>query len=325
MVGLGAQAWIATAINMPHFMASYRMVYRSPQMMWRHQWASIYVPILMLLYVAVAIWQAQYSPAMVTIFIAVSSGYLAWHYTGQVWGMMASFAHLEGVHFEPAERLLIRGSLRILLAWHVTWFVHTSGLAGEFGIPTDVLYRVMTGMTLVALVLGAVGIQRLRRRTGRWPPVRALVAWAAIFVWYAAMARDPKAIFWVQIAHALQYLEFPVRVEISRTARAHPGERTRVLLHMGGYAVLLLAVSYVAAMVLPGTAMSVIGDALGERPGQVAPILILSFINIHHYFTDGVMWKLRNPAVRQDLFAHVVQDEAPVPAGPAKPRRGRRP
>ena len=41
----------------------------------------------------------------------------------------------------------------------------------------------------------------MRRRTGTLPPARALVAWLAIFVWYAVMARDPKAIFWIQIAH----------------------------------------------------------------------------------------------------------------------------
>jgi hypothetical protein len=29
------------------------------------------------------------------------------------------------------------------------------------------------------------------------------------------------------------------------------------------------------------------------------------FLNIHHYFTDGVIWKISNREVRQDLFAHV--------------------
>jgi hypothetical protein len=37
----------------------------------------------------------------------------------------------------------------------------------------------------------------------------------------------------------------------------------------------------------------------------VAPILIFYFINIHHYFTDGVIWKISNPEVRRELFAHV--------------------
>ena len=66
----------------------------------------------------------------------------------------------------------------------------------------------------------------MRRRTGQLPPARALVAWFAIFVWYAVMARDPKALFWIQIAHALQYLAFPIRVELNRlVATAVPRRR----------------------------------------------------------------------------------------------------
>ena len=57
--------------------------------------------------------------------------------------------------------------------------------------------------------------------------------------------------------------------------------------------------------------MGVIGKAFGEEPGRSAPILILMFINIHHYFTDGVIWKISNPEVRRDLFAHVMTAEAP--------------
>ena len=44
LVGAGAQAWIGTAINMPHFMASYRLVYRSREIDHAARWASIYVP-----------------------------------------------------------------------------------------------------------------------------------------------------------------------------------------------------------------------------------------------------------------------------------------
>jgi hypothetical protein len=70
--------------------------------------------------------------------------------------------------------------------------------------------------------------------------------------------------------------------------------------------------------------MNLIGEWLGEESGMVAPVLILSFINIHHYFTDGVMWKLRNPAVRRDLFAHLGEPAPAAAPAPTKPARGRR-
>ena len=295
LIGAGAQAWVATTINMPHFMASYRMVYRSRAMILRHRWASIYVPLILLLAVLGAVWEAQYSTAGVVILVSVASAYLAWHYTGQVWGMMATFAFLEGASFDRSERTLIRTSLRILLVWHVTWFLYTQLRNPGVVRPA---YLFISAGTLVAFALGVIGLGRMRRRTGMLPPARALVAWIAIFVWYAVMARDPKAIFWIQIAHALQYLAFPIRVEINRTASDAQQTHGRLVGHMALYGVGLLVVSVVIAQVVPGRAMDAVANVFGEQPGRVTPVLILMFLNIHHYFTDGVIWKISNPEVK---------------------------
>jgi len=318
IIGAGAQAWVAATINMPHFMASYRLVYRSRESILRHKWASIYVPAILLVYTVVALWQARSSPFLVVILIGVGSAYLAWHYTGQVWGMMASYAYLEGTRFEKRERLLVRSSLRILLAWHVTWFLYTQLRDPSMVRPA---YLLVSAATLVAFGLGATGLFLMFRRTGRRPPARAIVAWLAIFAWYAMMARDPNAIFWIQIAHALQYLAFPIRVEINHAAAGAPPAPMRLAGHMALYGTALLAVSYVMSRVLPGTAMSVVADVFGEDPGRVAPVLLLTMINIHHYFTDGVIWKISNPEVRKELFAHVHPTEpvSPKPASAGTP------
>ena len=316
-IGAGAQAWLATLINMPHFLASYRIVYRSREMILKHKWASIYLPALLLAYSFAAVLEARYSQVLVIMFVTIASGYLAWHYTGQVWGMMASFAYLEGVRFEPSERLLVRTSLRILLAWHVSWFLYT-----QLKNPTTVrpLYMLMSAGTAVAFALGAIGLAKMRQRTGKLPPMRALVAWLAIFVWYAVMARDPKALFWIQIAHAVQYLSFPIRVELNRTEQSSAARGARVAGHMIIYGVSLLGLSYLAAQVLPAAVMSTVGNMFGEQPARVAPILILMFINIHHYFTDGVIWKIGNPEVRRELFAHV-DTGATATASPQRTQR----
>ena len=312
LVGAGAQAWLATTINMPHFMASYRIVYRSRDMIMRHKWASIFIPLILLSYIGFAIAVAELTSVFVTVLVAVAGIYLAWHYTGQVWGMMASHAYLAGTPFSGSERRLIRSSLRILLVWHLAWFLTTT-----LRDPATVrpFYTLISGGTVVALAIGGVGLGQMYRRTRTAPPKAAVIAWLALFAWYAMMARDPMAIFWVQIAHALQYLAFPVRVEINRTEARQPGRLAR---HMAIYGVALLAVSYLMAQVLPAGAMSVVGEVFGEEPGRAVPILMLMFINIHHYFTDGVIWKISNPEVRKELFAHVPRAEpARVPAAEA--------
>ncbi|WP_337169409.1 hypothetical protein [Gemmatimonas aurantiaca] len=311
LVGAGVQAWIAAAINMPHFLASYRLVYGSRAMMLEHKWASFGIPALLFAYIIAAIVLVDWTQTLGIGLVTIASVYLAWHYTGQVWGMMASFAWLAGTGFDATERRLIRTSLRILLAWHLAWFLYT-----QLRDPSrvEIVYQVASAATVVAFVLGAWGLLRMRRRTGVNPPLLAITAWLAIFVWYAVMARDPKALFWVQIAHAIQYLSFPVRVEFNRASGAgtvvHDPDHAvsgRVVMHMVVYAVLLLGISLLVAQVMPVALMGVIGSVFGEGPAYAAPILILMFINIHHYFTDGVLWKISNPAVRKDLFAHVAR------------------
>lgn len=311
LIGAGVQAWIATAINMPHFMASYRLVYGSVAMIRQHKWASIGVPLVLLVYIIATIVLVEWTQTMGVILVTVASLYLAWHYTGQVWGMMASFAFLDGTGFDATERRLVRTSLRILLAWHIAWFLYT-----QLRDPSRVawVYQTASAATVVAFALGAYGLARMRQRTGKTPPRLAITAWLAIFVWYAVMARDPKALFWVQIAHSIQYLAFPFRVEYNRAARVagvlrdeEHGVSRRAVLHMALYAVALLGASVLVSQVVPNSLMGVIGTIYGESAGQAAPILILMFINIHHYFTDGVLWKISNPEVRKDLFAHVAR------------------
>ena len=309
LVSVGVQAWLTALVNMPHFLASYRMVYRTRDTIRAHPWAAIYVPAVLLLCCIGAVVASRWTDFPISMLLTAQNAYLAWHYTGQAWGMTATYAYLDGTSFKPVERKLIRGGLYILLVWHVTWFFH---LAYDQQFDLTPLYNVVTLAMALALAMGLVGFGLVTARTGRFPGVRALIPWLAIFVWYAAMARwGLPALFVVQIAHALQYLIFPMRVEANRTRRGEYGGR--VARHMAVYLVVLIAGSVVAAVLFPMGAMAVVTSWLGSRPGEVVGFAILAFLNIHHYFTDGVMWKLRNPAVRQDLFGHLAKPE-PVPA-----------
>lgn len=315
---IAALAWAQILINMSHFMASYRIVYRDRAMILRHRWASLGIPLLLTGYLLVAILQARSGPPLlVGLLVLVSSCYLAWHYTGQVFGMMASYAFLEGIRFEPGERRLIRTSLRLLLAWHVIWALRI--WIGQTNLPEPFwmapLFTVISAAGGLAFGLGGFGLLKLWRRTVRPPPARVVVAWIAIFFWYLALARwGLPALFLVQLFHAIQYLEFPARVELNRVAVRGPAVALR---HMALYAVGLLALSFVVTQFVPGPAMSSMATFVGDGARSVVPVLILTFINIHHYFTDGVAWKLSNPEVRRELFAHV------LPASPAGGKPGK--
>lgn len=317
-ITVGLIFWPVTLLNYAHFMASYRIVYRSREMILRHKWASIGVPLILLACMALAVVEAgQGSTVMLIALTAVASAYLAWHYTGQVWGMMASHAHLGGVTFGATERLLVRTGLRILLAWHVVWFLRVT--LRDPG-PIEPVYQLLSGGGIAAFGLGAAGLGLLWRRSGRVPPTRVLVPWLAIFAWYAALDRwGIPALFLVQAFHALQYIEFPLRVEMNRAAAASAG---KVAAHMFAYAMVLLLVTLGLVVWIPGPAMNIMTDMFDIPPDAIMILLVIQFINIHHYFTDGVIWKISNPEVRRELFAHVPRAAA-TPTVPAVHETGR--
>lgn len=224
--------------------------------------------------------------------------------------MVATSAFLENVTVAPIERRLIRTSLWIFLAWQIAWNLHFFGF---FTAPSLVslgpdprllasLFRGMTALTPVAIGLGVAGFVLMRRRAGRALPARVYVPWLAICLWYAALGRYPNAIYWVQLSHATQYMLFPLRVEANRFHARHAGETatpgSRLALHMA---------LYVAAIVASGWFIygGVDSIAPAEGPLKHLPFMVGNIVNIHHYFTDGVVWKLRNPAVRRELFAHL--------------------
>lgn len=298
---------LTLCVNIPHFMASYRIVYRTRESVARYKGATIFVPAVLLIYGAFAVYKADQTSLFIDLMNMVASVYLAWHYTGQVWGMMATFAFLGGKPFSPRERLLIRTGLRMLLAWHVTWAFHVDYMAPGTVVALWV-DRAYWGLSLLSLVSAGFvlsGLMMYRRRTGALPPWRSIVAWVALCFWYGAMARDPHAIFWVQIAHAVQYLSFPIRVEIN-TLRRKPGRRhvpilPPLLLYLGA----LIGVGWVIETLAWDVGVPIVASFWGGVSGSNVPEVVLSFINIHHYFTDGCIWKMSSPTVREDLFAHL--------------------
>jgi len=319
----GVQAWLGALVNMPHFLASYRMVYRTRASVRAHPWAAVYVPGALLISCIVGVVTGQWTPLPITGLLTIANTYLAWHYTAQAWGMVATFTYLDGAPLNTLERRLVRTSLYILAAWHVVWFFQSA-----YGDVLHItwLYRGVSVLTAGALALGLAGFGMHRSRVGHFAPLRAWIPWFSIFVWYATMARvGLPALFTVQTAHALQYLIFPARVEVNRARREVRGAGAGqvVGVHMVLYLLLLLIGSVLAAIALPWSAMAVVTRWLGSRPGEYTGFAIMSFFNIHHYFTDGVVWKLRNAAVRDDLFGHLVK-AVPVRAGGAAPAPQRR-
>ncbi|MCH2600897.1 MAG: hypothetical protein MKZ94_15915, partial [Pirellulales bacterium] len=123
----------------------------------------------------------------------------------------------------------------------------------------------------------------------------------AIYMWYFVILSYHDVVgvmVFVQLAHALQYLVVTTRVE-ANVATAKRGT-SGVLFSLLVYTI-LLATGYLV-LELPGVVGMKVETAVAYH--SFVEMLVVS-INLHHFFVDGAIWKISNPAVRKDLFAHL--------------------
>ena len=150
-------------------------------------------------------------------------------------------------------------------------------------------------------IAGGLGFYRLAIRTGKRIPLNALVPWLAVYVWYYGVLSYHDIVgvsIVVQLAHALQYLVVTTRVEANVGEKKHG--RNGLVFAMTVY-LFLLALGYLV-FELPGIIGMQTELTTVYKSGLI--LLVIS-INLHHFFIDGAVWKISNPEVRKDLFAHL--------------------
>ncbi len=296
---------LTAGVTWPHFLASYRLLYATRESIATYRLASVYFPLALFACAAFALARASVTPVWIDLFSLVAAVYLARHYAGQTWGMIASFSHIRGVPFLARERSVMQTSLNVIMAWHIVWATAQGiGSVVPSAAPfVKVVDAHVDPLAAVSFVLGLAAFGMVAKRTGKAPSVRIVLPWLALYGWYALLRKDPTSLVVVQSSHALQYLVFPLRIEETRRRTAASPVTLRsaaiwlvalVVLGFGAFAGLpaLFRLSYIGA------------GGVGDLSAGFLSVFV-SFVNIHHYFIDSCLYKLRNPEVRRDLFAHL--------------------
>ena len=306
------------ALNFPHFIASYRIIYASKERIWRYKYATIVVPLFLILASLFALSQSVDNGLYVHLLVVASGLYIGIHYTGQTWGMMAVHAYLAKRPFSKSERILIRAGLYGLAFFHASFFARFSAqLSSSFLAAADLFFTIGQLFASIGFLTSTIGILLYTKRNQAMPPTAVFIAWASIYVWYAVFSSLDSGVFWVQVAHSLQYLIFPARMFVNERSRANSVQRPWLEL-IYWYLPLLLG-GYFAFRILPdllivATNPLVSDSAFRAELQRLVPIVVSAFLNIHHYFTDGCIWKMRDPTVRDALFYHINQSVTPAAA-----------
>jgi len=322
--------WLAWVINDPHFTVTYLLFYEDARARafgpafsgWqRARWwiAGVVVPALL---GAWGVWavttrSAPRLGAMIQLMFAL----VGWHYVKQGFGVMAVLSARRGVRYTPLERWAMLA--HCFAGWAYAWaepadpgreveekgVVYTTIAHGPWLERATLAAFVLTGVAL------AVVLVRKRVREGALPVLGPLLAMlCSVWAWSVWSSADPLVRYMIPALHSVQYLYF-VGLMKGGEARERQGPpwfersaRTRLGLLAAG----ALALGALLFHFVPTALDEVLGsrrfrfEDLGPTPWFAA---LYTFVNVHHYFMDHVIWRRENPRARY-LFAAPAAEEA---------------
>jgi hypothetical protein len=311
----------AFVVNDPHFAVTYVLFYRDGvgrafdgsvgrTQRLRYLVAGLVVPFSLAVWAIVAL--ATKSALALGLMIELMFLLVGWHYVKQGFGVMTVLAARRGVRFTRRERLVILA--HCFAGWAYAWAnpADPGTEVEEKGVvfTTVVHPRWLERLALVVLVWTAlllvVVLVRKGTREGRLPLVTPLTALlCSIWSWSIYSSIDPLVVYVVPALHSVQYLYF---VWLLRSREAREREGPPWFEASAGTRLGVLAVSAVAlgALLFHG-APAVLDGALVPRRLPAADLAlgatpyfaaIYTFVNIHHFFMDFVIWRRDNPEAR---------------------------
>lgn len=306
--------YAAHVINDPHFGVTYLLFYKNVReralgstfsgfQRVRYLTAGFVVPVLMLGWI---VWAMRGGSAeRMGYLIQLMFFLVSWHYVKQGFGVLTVLSMRRGVRFSPTERRWILA--HCFSAWAHAW-VSPAGPAYQVE-ESGILYWTLEVPLLVerlteaaffgsGAVLLVVLVQKWRRER-ILPPLAPLVGFfVTVWLWSVYSSFDPLIAYFIPALHSIQYLYF-VWLLRRNQARAEAGEADfgRIPRQLLVLAASSLAIGWLlfrggpeffdAHFVTSGS-----GLPLGATPYLAA---IGTFVNIHHYFMDNVIWRRDNP------------------------------
>jgi hypothetical protein len=312
LVTAAALAWV---INWPHFSATSYRLYHTRSNVNQYPVTALIIPVLLTATVIGSFLSPTgVAPWLVKMFVIWSP----YHFSGQTLGISLIYARRAGIRIGRWERLALSGF--IFSTFLVQTAITESGQGlGTFysvsyptlGLPAwvpDVL-RVWMWACAAAVIFFYIGWSR---RAGRLAPPILLLPAVAQFVWFGLGWKVPAFNEFVPFFHALQYMLIAWVMQVGETLAARaPAQRRRFVIGE--------SLRWGAFNVVGGIILFWLLPRAGELGGFTLPFataVIISAVQIHHFFVDGVIWKLRNPKVASPLLSNVndmIAGPAPAP------------
>jgi hypothetical protein len=293
--------WLGWIVNWPHFSASSYRLYHSRANIAQYPLTALGIPFLMLAAVVGAFLAPETAGA------ALVKIYLLWspfHFSGQTLGITLIYARRAGVTVGRLDRAALSAFIWATYLSLVTG--QEVGTAPQFmlgvgfpqlGLPPWMATAATWGANIFGIILLVV-FARSCMTARRLLPLVILLPAATQYVWFVAGGNLWGYQALVPFFHSLQYLLIAWAMQLKERldeSGAAPS-RTFVRAESLKWGILNVLGGAMLFWVLPRIA------GLFGCPLRLSIPILFATVQIHHFFVDGVIWKLRNPRVGSPLL-----------------------
>lgn len=297
--------YISFFLNYPHFTHSYQLLFSSykhthdRKQLRKFKQVIYIVPAIFCLVALIGFTSSQI--VFFQILISIMFFTVGWHYVKQGYGVLILCCNINKVSFTKHER----GTLLTICysVWLSAFGLNNYGAASpeSFGVsainlkfPEEILFLLL----LIATIATIEFIRLLISRIIKNEPIPNFVALSSfavtIYIW---MFFSNIAIYFLLVPalHSLQYLAITYKAkknEFSGLANKNSLKFTTIGFISG------IAFFYA----IPKSMDFIFADSITNLSSELFSLTIISFINIHHYFIDSVIWKRDNRYLMGNLL-----------------------
>jgi hypothetical protein len=309
----------AHLINDPHFAVTYLLFYRDVRarlfaerlpraQRLRYLFAGFIAPLILAGWAGSALLtQSARSLGAMTQLMFLLVG---WHYVKQGFGVVTVLSLRRGVSYDPSERRILLG--HCLAGWAYAWAspFDPGRLVEEKGVVYLTLAHprwlepATRALFFVSFVPLLWMLLRKWHKTAGFPLSPVIGLLCSVWFWTVYSGIDPLLIYLIPALHSLQYLYF---VWLLKRGQAHahegpPDFGRPVASVLGAWAAGALILGLILFHLAPSALDAALVDARRARASDLGATpyfaALFTFVNLHHYFMDFVIWRRENPETR---------------------------
>lgn len=305
----GLLLWVG---NWPHFAATSMRLYGSRKTMSQYPLTATLAPIVVLAGMFASLFYPEtIAPYFIKIFLIWSP----YHFSGQTVGVTLIYARRAGLTFNKIERkalsffvfgtyLYATMKAEVYIGTHTYFDIRYPTL----GIPAwapEIIAPFMWG-GLIVLIWAFL---RKSYAKNKMIPLIVLVPCLAQYFWFVQGSGLKGFYEFVPFFHSVQYLLVAAAMRVVEQSELKR-QRMKVSMSMALWIAGIISLGIVFFWVFPRVLESFLGVPLYLALGVSG-----AAVQIHHFFVDGVIWKLKRETVSHPLMQNATTAFTSIPSG----------